>query len=178
MGAKKVFTRMQKNEIRRTLAKVRKKKRDIKVYNRLQALRMYSQGMGNKTIAEALEYNFYYISELVSKYVKEGIEGIVGDKRTSNNRRMSYEEETAFLEQFVELAEAGQVLTVYIIKERFEERTGGEAHINTIYCLLKRHGWRKVRPRPTNPGKASEEEIESSKKKLVKRGSKSYWTNT
>jgi len=178
MGAKRKLTGMQKDEIRRKLAKVKKKKRDIKAYNRLQALRMYSQGMANAVIAEALEYSVYYITELVSKYIAEGIEAIVCDKRTSNNRRMSREEETEFLEQFVEIAEAGQVLTVHIIKEKFEEVTGGEAHINTIYCLLKRHGWRKVRPRPTNPGKASEEEIVGTKKKSEQAGKNCYWTNT
>jgi len=178
MGLKRTFTKIQKGEIRRKLAKVKKKKRDIKAYNRLQALRMYSQGMPNAVIAEALEYSVYYITELVSKYISKGIEAIVEDKRTSNNRRLSYEEETEFLEQFVEIAEAGQVLTAHIIKEKFEEKTGEEAHINTIYCLLKRHGWRKVRPRPTNPGKASEEEIASCKKKLTGLGNSGYWTNT
>ena len=139
---------------------------------------LYSQGIPNKAIAEALEYNVYYITELVSKYLSGGIEAIVEDKRTCNNRRMSFEEETEFLEQFVELAEAGQVLTVHIIKEKFEEKTGEEAHINTIYCLLKRHGWRKVRPRPTNPGKASEEEIADTKKNSTQAGKNCYLTNT
>ncbi|MDE7249890.1 MAG: winged helix-turn-helix domain-containing protein, partial [Lachnospiraceae bacterium] len=33
-----------------------------------------------------------------------------------------------------------------------------------IYCVLKRHGWRKVMPRSRHPKKASEEVIETSKK--------------
>jgi hypothetical protein len=39
---------------------------------------------------------------------------------------------------------------------------------------LKRHGWRKVKPRPRHPGKASDEVIEASKK-LTKNSGHSYW---
>ncbi|MCI8758540.1 MAG: winged helix-turn-helix domain-containing protein [Oscillospiraceae bacterium] len=33
-----------------------------------------------------------------------------------------------------------------------------------IYCVLHRHGWRKVMPRSKHPKKASEDEIAASKK--------------
>ena len=177
MGVKREFDKMQKKEIKKKLQKIEKKNRDIKSYKRLLALRLRSIGKTNAEISEIVGFHAQYITDLVSKYYAEGIEAIVSDRRTSNNRRMSYAEEAEFLEQFVELAEAGQVLTVHIIKEKFEEVTGEEAHINTIYCLLKRHGWRKVRPRPTNPKRASEAEIESAKKNSTQSGSKSYWTN-
>ena len=154
MAVKRTFTGMQKDEIRRKLAKVKKKMKDIKAYRRLQALRMYSQGTPNKTIAEALEYNEYYISELVSKYINEGIEAIVNDKRTSNNRKMSYEKEAEFLEGFRERAEAGELLTIKDILLKYEEETGEASGTSTIYALLKRHGWRKLKPRPENPKKA------------------------
>jgi transposase len=169
---------MQRDEIRRKFRKVDKKMRDIKAYRRIMALRMYGQGKKNQEISDATGFSVQYITELVTKYLKEGMEGIVRDKRTSNNRRMSYAEESTFLEQFEELAGAGQILTVEEIKKKFDEVTGKESHVNTIYCLLKRHGWRKVRPRPTNPGKASEEEIASAKKKSTELGSNGYWINT
>ena len=172
MAVKREFDKMQKKEIKKKLQKIEKKKRDIKAYKRLLALRLRSIGKTNAAISEIVGFHAQYITDLVSKYYAEGIESIVSDRRTSNNRRMSYAEEAEFLEQFVEIAEAGQVLTVHIIKEKFEE-----AHINTVYCLLKRHGWRKVRPRPTNPKRASKAEIESAKKNSTQSGSKSYWTN-
>jgi transposase len=178
MGVKIEFNKVQKKEIKKKLQKIEKKKKDIKAYKRIQALRLRSIGKTNAEISEIIGFNAQYITDLVRKYVAEGIESIVTDKRTSNYRRMSYAEETEFLEQFVELAESGQILTVDEIKKKFDEVTGKESHVNTIYCLLKRHGWRKVRPRPTNPKKASEEEIETAKKRLVPHGSKSCWTNT
>jgi transposase len=164
MAIKRKFTSMQKDEIRRKLAKVKKKMRDIKAYNRLLALRMYSQGTGNKAISEALEYSVQYISELVTKYINEGMDAIINDKRTSNNRRLNWGEEEEFLERFRETAEAGQLITVKEILAKYEEVTGEASGTSTIYALLKRHGWRKVKPRPENPKKASEEEIAASKK--------------
>ena len=168
------LSKMQRDEIRHTILKVQKRKGDIKAYRRLLALSMYGKGKSRKEISETVGYGVQYITELVSKYLNEGIEAIVTDKRTSNNRRMSFADETEFLDQFVDMAEAGQLVTVKIILEKFEEVTGKPSNTTTIYQLLKRHGWRKVRPRPAHPGKASEEEILSSKK-LTKNSGSSYW---
>ena len=125
---------------------------------------MYSMGKTNKEISEALGFSVQYITELVTKYLKEGMEAIVKDKRTSNNRRMSYNEEEQFLDQFAESAEAGQIITVGVILEKFEEVTGKPSNTSTIYRLLKRHGWRKLKPRPKHPNAASVEEQNRQKK--------------
>ena len=164
MGRKREITKIQRDEIRRALRKAQKKMRDVKAYKRLQVLRMYGQGNTNKEIKAATEYSLPQISCIVSKYLNEGIESVMTDKRTSNNRRMSYAEEETFLEQFIGVADEGQLVTVKAILLRFEEVTGKASNTTTIYQLLKRHGWRKIAPRPAHPGKASEEEINSSKK--------------
>jgi len=83
----------------------------------LLALRLRSIGKTNEEISEIVGFHAQYITDLVRKYIAEGIESIVSDKRTSNNRRMSFAEETEFLEQFVELAETGAILTVDEIKK-------------------------------------------------------------
>ena len=155
---------MQWKEIKRKAAKTKGKKADVKGYRRILALYMRGLGKSRAQIKEVLGFNEQYITDLVAKYKKHGIEAILIDRRTSNNRRMSFEQEATFLEQFVELAEAGQVITVEGILRKFEEETGRESNTSTIYGLLKRHGWRKVKPRPRHPGKASDEEIAASKK--------------
>jgi transposase len=174
MKKKNVYTAQQWKEIKRTVRKIKGKTVDAKGYRRLLALQMRGQGKTNKEVSEILGFSETYASKLVAKYKAGGMDAILVDKRTSNNKRMSYEEEAKFLEQFVELAEAGQIVTVSIILQRFEEVTGKASNTSTIYKLLKRHGWRKVQPRPRHPGKASEEEIASSKK-LTKNSSSSYW---
>jgi transposase len=156
---KRTFTIVQRNEIRHKLAKEHKKIRDPKAYKRLLALRMYGMGKSNKEISGAVDFSVPYITELVTKYLNDGINAIITDKRTSNNRRMSIEEETLFLEQFIEMSEAGKLVTAKVILEKFEKITGKPSATSTIYDLLKRHGWRKLQPRPCHPGQASPGEI-------------------
>jgi transposase len=150
---------------------------DANGYKRLLVLHMRGQGRSNKEISEALGYSASYVTELVSKYIKNGLDAIIEDKRTSNNRRMSFEEEATFLDGFAEIAEAGQIITVEGILKEFEKVTGKSSNTSTIYKLLKRHGWRKVKPRPRHPGKASAEDIEASKK-LTKNTSVWCWKKT
>ena len=176
MGRKIEFTKEQKYEIRIKFCKAKKLK-DIKSYNHVLVLNMRRLGKSNNEISEVTGYHNQYITDIVSKYIKEGMSGVIGNKHKSNNRRMSFEEETAFLEQFREEAESGQLISVKGILEKYEEKTGKESNTSTIYKLLKRHGWRKVKPRRRHPNKASEEEQESSKKKSMPSGNKSYWIN-
>jgi transposase len=171
---KNIFSRTQWKEIKRKVAKTRGKKVDIKGYRRVLVLYMRGLGTSRAQISEVLGFSEQYVTTLVAKYKNFGMESILEDKRTSNNRRMTLEQEAAFLEQFVELAEAGQVITAEGILRKFEEETGRESGTSTIYSLLKRHGWRKVKPRPRHPGKASDEEIASSKK-LTKNTEHSCW---
>jgi len=170
------FTKLQRKEIKRKLSKENKRKiKDIKAYNRLLTIHMRMLGKKNKEISEVVGFSCQYITEIVSKYANEGIDSILGGKHTGNNRNMSVEEEVAFLEQFRELAEAGQIVTIATIMEKYNKKTGKSCSDTTIYRLLKRHGWRKISPRPVHPGKASEEEIASSKK-LTKR-TEGCWQN-
>ena len=176
MTMKYTFKRVQKREITRHMTKANKRKiKDINSYNRLLALHMRAMGKRNKEISEIVGFSVQYITELVSKYMNEGMDAILIDKRTGNNRNMSFSEEKAFLDQFVELAEAGQILSINVIMQKYIEVTGKDCSDTTIYRLLKRHGWRKLTPRPMHSNTASEEEIESSKKLTVHTGG--YWKN-
>ena len=169
------FTKEQKKEIRRKFSKAKKLK-DIKSYKRVQVLNMRRLGKTRLEISEATGYHPQTISDIVSQYIIKGMDSLIGNHYTSHNRRMSFEEEATFLEQFREEAESGLVISVKNILKKYEETTGKESNTSTIYALLKRHGWRKVKPRPRHHGSASEEEQESSKK-LTQNGRKSCWEN-
>jgi len=143
-----------------------KKCKDAKALKRLQAVNMYMRGKTNEEICEFTGFHPQTVTNLVTKVLTDGVSAILSDRRTSNNRRMSFEQETEFLNQFVEMAENGQLVTVQPIFEAFEKATGKPTKTSTIYKLLKRHGWRKLQPRPKHPKSASEEEKNSSKKKL------------
>ena len=176
MGKRIEFTKEQRKEIQRKFCKAKKLK-DIKSYNHVLVLNMRRLGKTNGEISEVVGYHTQTITSIVSQYVKKGMETLIGNHHTGHNRRMSFEEEASFLEQFREEAESGLLISVKNILKKYEEVTGKESNTSTIYNLLKRHGWRKVKPRPRHPGSASAEEQENTKKKSIHSGNKSYWKN-
>ena len=103
MAVRIEFTKEQKKEIRLKFSKARKIK-DIKSYNHVIVLNMRRLGKTNQEISEAIVYHRQRVTEIVSQYIKKGMESLIGNKYTSNNRRMSFAEETQFLEQFREEA--------------------------------------------------------------------------
>ena len=170
------FEIYQVKEIKRRWEKGKKRKiKDANALKRLQVLHLRIMGKSNAEISEIVGFSKQYIIEIVAKYRNEGMDAILEDKRTGNNRKLSFNEEAAFLDQFYDLAESGQLVTIHTIMEKFEELTGEPCADTTIYRMLKRHGWRKVSPRPEHPGKASEKDIASSKKKLTKNSGHFYW---
>jgi transposase len=175
MARKIEFTKEQKKEIQIAFCKIRKIK-DTKSSNRIIVLNMRRIGKTNREISEAIGYNTQYITDIVSLYSRQGMAAIIGNKYTSHNFRMTFAEETEFLEQFRDEAEQGLLTNAKKILEKYEEQTGKKSNISTIYKLLERHGWRKIKPRPNHPNGATEEEKNSSKK-LTQNGSKSYWTS-
>ena len=142
----------------------RKANKDKNADKRLEALELVANGETQRKIAEKTGFHIKYIGQLVVKYLNEGIEAIVGKKREANRRNMSFADEIEFLKQFKEMAEKGQVITAKEIRLAYEEIIGHKCGNGQIYRLLKRHGFRKVRPRGQHPKKASDEEIEASKK--------------
>ena len=148
------------------LRKAMKEKKNNKYYRRLQAVALRGEGKDNDEIGRITGYNPHWVSELVSIYCNKGLEGLLHDGRKGgNSRNMSDAEEKAFLSQFEEAAKNGHVITIGEIAAAYDEKTGKErASKSTAYYLLKKHGWRQITPRTTHPSKASEAEIEASKK--------------
>ena len=130
----------------------------------LKVLMLRYEGKSNPEIAEKLDISTDRISHVVSEFKRDGLEEFIRVKYTGHNWNMSYEEEQAILDRFTEQAEAGRIITVKEIKAVFEERLGRDTGRGYIYMLLARHKWRKIKPRPKHPKRASEEEIAASKK--------------
>jgi len=147
------------------LETLRKRNKDKNVEKRIKALLLYATGEKCERIAEQTEYAKTYITELVSRYRDNGISVIAGGNYGGNHRNLSLAEEESLLEPFKNAAKAGQMIGVNEIKCAYEEAIGRPLTSNgQIYDVLHRHGWRKVKPRSKHPNKATDEEIESSKK--------------
>lgn len=162
MNKKYIIDEKKKQE----LIAARNANKNKNVDKRLRALILRAEGKRNAQIAEMTEYNASYVSQLVSIYCNEGLAAIVENHYTGNHRNLSFDEEEELLQPFKEAAMAGKIVEVGEIKLEYEKAIGRslDSSHGQIYYVLERHGWRKVMPRSKHPNKASEEEIESSKK--------------
>ena len=154
------FTAEQQREIETA----RKKNNNKNAERRLCVLAMKISGKSNEEIVARTGYNGAHARRIIARYFSEGIESIIGRKRPGNHRNIPYETEADFVNGFIEQAKRGQLTTVKEIKIAYENLVGHKIGYGHIYVILKRHGWRKIKPRPAHPKKASEAEIEASKK--------------
>jgi len=154
----------------RKIRKEMKRTEKAGIYKKLQAVALRGEGLTNDEIAAITKYNSNYVGELCKLYVTAGLEGLKADGRKGgNNRNMNDAEAAEFLEQFEEEAKKGQIITVADIAKAYDEATGKERESqSTVYYFLHKHGWRLVSPKRQHPGKASDEEIEASKKLTLK----------
>ena len=142
----------------------RRLNKDKIVDKRLRAVQLRGEGLSDKEIAAIVEAHPTVVSRWVCKYVKDGISALLKGKRAGNRRNMPLTEEVKFIAEFKEKAAKGHLVTVKEIKIAYCEKIGHQCGKGQIYRVLKRQGWRKVVPRKEHPNKASEAEIEASKK--------------
>lgn len=150
------------NEIRMIRKKIKNKSEDI----RLHAVELRGLGKKNKEIAEILEIHEKVVSKWISIFSNQGTQGLMNKPKGENHRNMTFEQEEEFLKQFEERTKKGELLSTNEIKEAYIESVGHSIGHEQIYRVLKRHGYRKIMPRSRHLKKASDEEIEQSKKKL------------
>ena len=145
--------------------KIRKTK-NVTACRRMEAVALLGEGKTPEEVAEIKKYNPKYVRTLGLQYHARGLESFSTDgRRGGNHKVMSDDKAEEFLQQFKEEASKGRILTVEEIAMKLDEKTGKERKsLSTAYSFLHRHGWRKIMPRSKHPNKASDEEIESSKK--------------
>jgi len=148
------------------LRKARRDNKDKNVDSRLKALLLYGEGVKHSVIADKTGFASTYITELSSKYRKNGITAIASNNYKGNRRNLTFDQEAALLLPFKEKAAKGQMVEISEIIGAYEQATGKslEKSNGQIYYVLARHGWRKVMPRSKHPKGSTEAEIEASKK--------------
>ena len=154
-------------EDREKIEKERKGNRDKQTEKRLKVLSMRCDGKSLEEISRATGFHRWHVSSLIRKYFEEGLASVSQKHYTGNRRNMSMEEERAFLEEYRQRAEQGQLLDVREIAAAYEKKVGHRIGKGQIYRVLRRHDWRKVMPRSRHPKKADEEVIATSKKLTI-----------
>ena len=142
----------------------RRETKDKRADARLKALELRAEGMKSSEVAQATGFHPAYVTTLVAKYRDKGLKAISGNHYGGNHRNMSVEEEAAILAPFKERAEKGELVEISEIAKAYQREVEHPVSKGQIYCVLHRHGWRKVMPRSKHPKKASDEDIAASKK--------------
>jgi len=107
----------------------------------------------------------------MQKQIRDQVAGKPVVKESWGGRRrqhLTFQQETEFLEPWIEKAEKGGVLVVPPIHAALKERLGRSVAASTVYRMLARHGWRKVEPDTCHP-KCDAEAQEEFKKNSPKR---------
>ena len=151
-------------EQRAEIQEARRKNKNKNVEKRLKALELRAEGKTLAEIGAICGYNPAYISNIIASYCNEGIGAITENHYKAHRRNLTDEEEEQLLEPFLQRAEAGQIVEVSEIHAAYEAKVGRPLAKVQTYRVLHRHGWRKIMPRSRHPKKASDEEIDSSKK--------------
>lgn len=146
------------------IEQARKENKDKRAEARLKALELRAKGEKAEDVSKATGFHAGSVTRLVAKYRDYGIDAIVGNHYGGNRRNMSVEEEAAILAPFKERAEKGDLVEISEIAQAYQNAVDHPVSNGQIYCVLHRHGWRKVMPRSKHPKKASDEEIVASKK--------------
>ena len=134
-------------------------------------------GASNADTAKVLGIGLATVVRM-QKQIRDQVAGKPVAKGSWGGRRrqhLSLEEETRFLEPWIQKAEEGGVLVVPPIHAALEDRLGRSVAASTVYRMLARHGWRKVEPdtcHPKRDAEAQEEFKKNSRKRWHKLPSK------
>ena len=122
-----------------------------------------------KEIAKHLGLSVHTVHIIIESYNREGPSALETTGKSRRQRAyLSFEEEERFLECFVKQAETGKLVTVHKIHAALNNYLGRKVHLCTIYRLLRRHGWRKLVPRPRHVKAKKEKQAEFKKNSLKK----------
>jgi transposase len=109
-------------------------------------------GMSAVEIAGAVKWSAHTVRVVQRRFIESGAGSFADGKRGRRTPpRMSFQEEGAFLAEFSAAAAEASVVAAGGIKAAWEARLGRTVHKSTLCRMLKRHGWRKVAPRPRHP---------------------------
>lgn len=118
-------------------------------------------------MAKSVGFVHQTVRNLLNRYLEGGLEAILTEKRGGRRHfYLTHEEEEKFLEEQSSSAMNGAFVTVETLFEAYQDRVGRKTSREGFYALLKRHGWRKINPRPKHPKKAEAKTILASKNKI------------
>lgn len=108
-----------------------------------------------------------FVHQVIQQYNRQGEAALsTPGKGGRRNCYLSWLEEKQLIDSFKEKARKGHIATASEIKNAYEQLCGFPVHKTTIYRVLERHQWRKIKPRPSHPRKDASA-VEEFKKTLL-----------
>ena len=116
-------------------------------------------------IAVQLGCSKWLVRDSAKKYNSKGFAAFDGPGSGYHRSRfhLDLSKEKEILNKFIPLAKSGTLTTYRQIKHQIEKEIGKKVNKTVIYRMLKRHGWRKISPRPSHPKADQEKQAEFKK---------------
>jgi transposase len=132
---------------------------------KLKAIFLYRiQKNPAKKVALVVHTSANNIYQWAHKYKKNGAAWFEAKPRGGRKKEvMTLAEEAALLNEILEDSNKGLIVIANRIQKTAEEKAGKKIHKYYAYSLLKRHNWRKIKPRPKNPKSSKEVQDEFKK---------------
>ena len=177
MRARRGFTEEQKKE----LEEIEREISSLGEYRKYLTIRLRERlDMPTLGISEVTGYSEGAVRKIHARYFKDGKFCFKLKKKGGRIREtLSLTEEKNLLVQFESASAAGGTATIAKIKHEYESRIGRKVPKSTISRLLKRHGWRKILPRPYHPKKNEEAQNEFKKTSVhSSKGTRKHWAKS
>jgi len=126
-----------------------KKASDLK---RLQCVYLREKDSSIEEISVVTQYSISHIKRIWTAYFSKGIEGFLCKPRGGRHRfNLDLKQEAELLEKHSEQAGEGRMLKMTALHQELCEIASRKVAPSTAYRMAKRHGWRKIAPRPFHP---------------------------
>jgi transposase len=127
--------------------------RNTSTFQRLQCLWLRAhQDLSTEAIARTVGLSVSHVRRVWSDYLQGGLPAAQGrPKGGRRHQHLTAAQEQALLAPLRGQAQAGELVTVAQIQQRYQVRVGQDVSPSTVYRMLARQQWRQVQPRPKHP---------------------------
>ena len=131
-------------------------------YRRLQCVLLRRYALSAQQVSCIVGLHEGSVFRIWSLYLNKGIDALLGEKRgkVRGNAHLNVDEEEKLLAPFEKKAAKGHLTIAQEIHTAHCKKVGKDLHETVTYRMLKRHGWRKVVPRPHHP-KPNKEDLDN-----------------
>ena len=150
--------------------------RNTSTFQRLQCLWLRTkQDLATETIAPMVGLSISHVRRVWSDYLRGGLSAAQGrPKGGRHHQHLTATQEQALLAPLHRQAQAGRLITVVEVKQRYQNQVGRSVPDSTVYRMLARQRWRRVQPRPKHP-KDNPQARRAFKKTSGQSGRRSGW---